>query len=91
MPKKTQTSTPPLERPDASGAEPPSVGAIVLYRLPAGPKRGETRPAMVMRASSDGSVELALFTLPGDGNAWSRPIEYVSATEGDDVGEWRRA
>ena len=39
----------------------PSVGQIVHYILPAGPKKGEHRAAMIVRVWSDTCVNLRVF------------------------------
>lgn len=69
-----------------------SVGRIVHYRLPSGPRRGATRPAMVVSVWSAAVANLQVFTDGQDvamGYDKMPPLLWVSEVQyGDGEGQW---
>ncbi len=51
----------PEYRATAAGPK-PTIGRIVHYVLPAGPRAGQSRPGMVVNVNPDGTVNLQVFT-----------------------------
>lgn len=68
---------------------PPRIGDVVLFAIPCGPMRGETRPATIVRFMGGTSrALLAVIVSPADG--FKRCPEFIEAEQGERLGEWTR-
>lgn len=91
-------SAPPSERLGGDTILPPphssSVGAVgvwVMFRLALGPRKGELRPAVIVRMNESDSSEarLAVFTDGGpDGFSYGACPTLVTAKYGTELGCW---
>lgn len=61
----------------------PSIGRIVHYILPAGPKKGEHRAAIVVRVWSDECVNLRVFLDGSNDYAHEHLPHYNTVLSGD--------
>jgi hypothetical protein len=69
----------------------PSIGRVVHYKLPAGPNRGEYRPALIVRvwgeATPDSAVQLQVFTDGhNDGPEYAAGIHWATSVKHDESG-----
>lgn len=75
---------------------PPRVGEIVLFRMAAGPREGEQRPAIVVRVNPGGTLNLHVIRDGGNDDdsydSRTSPVACWRGTvpEGDTPGTWQR-
>ena len=85
-PSDTDEPCPPTDR---APVREPHVGDDVFFALALGPRKGERRPAKIVRVAPDGTVKLVVFTAGGeDGMCYGSCPTLLDAKHGREPGTW---